>query len=69
MSDYEVVKKVFEKSSWMRTDFHDKIDYPLNGETTVEGKSIWIYGRYDVSDLDGILYLYKQQLKDCYKRH
>ena len=43
MSDYEVVKKVFEKSSWMRVDFHDKIDYPLDEETIVEGKSIWIW--------------------------
>ena len=44
MSDYEVLKKVFEKSSWVRTDFHDKnIEYPLDEETFVEGKAIWVW--------------------------
>jgi hypothetical protein len=43
MSDYEVVKNVFEKSSWIRVDFHDKIDYPLDEETFVEGKAIWVW--------------------------
>ena len=43
MSDYEVLKKVFEKSSWTRIDFHDKIEYPLDEESIVEGKAIWVW--------------------------
>jgi hypothetical protein len=43
MSDYEVLKKVFEKSSWVRIDFHEEIEYPLNEDVIVKGKSIWIW--------------------------
>ena len=43
MSDYETLRSVLEKSSWLKCDFLDNVEFPLKEDNIVKGKSIWMW--------------------------